>query len=53
MKKLLFVFAAFVAICFASCTTKCTCDNQSEEDTTVVDTAVMDTLSVDSCEEVC
>ena len=46
MKKLLFLFIAMTAICFASCGngTAVGCD----EDTTVVDTAVVDTLTPDT-----
>lgn len=46
MKKLLFVFIAVTAICFASCGNCTTCG--CCEDTTVVDTTVVDTLTVDT-----
>lgn len=46
MKKLVFMFAAFVALSFTSCGNKCSC-NGIQNDSTTVD-STMDSTVVDS-----
>lgn len=47
MKKILFVFAAFLAVSFASCGGNTQADGANDTDSVVVD-SVIDTLVVDS-----
>jgi len=55
MRKIVFLFAAFAALTFASCGNKTTATTEGDStmvdsvaDTTVVDTTIVDTVSVDT-----